>query len=388
MNIRQNYLPFGRPNFSSDEIEAVVHVMQSGWIGMGAETIAFEKELAEYVGSPYVVAVNSCTSALFLALLSLGVGPGDEVICPSLTWCSTANAANYCGATPVFCDVDRQTFSVTAETIVAAVTSRTKAVMVVHYGGLAVDVTALRLALPDHVAIVEDAAHALGSVYPNGLPVGSSGNLVCYSFYANKNLSTGDGGAIAVPTSECCQHLQSLSRQGLSSDAWKRFTHPQAALVPGISELGYKMNFTDLLACIGRVQLKRQDEFHATRLMIANRYHERISLSGLDIGFQDGAISVGHARHLFVVTLPIEDMSLSRNEVVLELRSKNIGASIHYAPLHSMPLFSQTPRVDLAVTDYLSRRIITLPIGVCMTLDDADYVIDNLLQILTDRKFA
>ena len=388
MTIRPDYLPFGRPNFSSDEIEAVVKVMQSGWIGMGAETIAFEKELAEYVGAPHVVAVNSCTSALFLALLSLGVGPGDEVICPSLTWCSTANAVNYCGATPVFCDVDRQTFSVTPETILVAVTNRTKAVMVVHYGGLAVDVAAIRRALPDHVVIIEDAAHALGSSYPNGLQVGSSGNLVCYSFYANKNLSTGDGGAIAVPAADTCERLKTLSRQGLSSDAWKRFTHPQTALIPGISELGYKMNFTDLLACIGRIQLKRQGEFHATRLEIAEVYHKRISLSGLDIGFQTGMLSVGHARHLFVVKLPIENMKFSRDDVVLALRAKNIGASIHYAPLHSMPLFAETSRANLDTTDFLSQRIMTLPISASMTRDDADYVIDHLFQLLTGRTTA
>jgi dTDP-4-amino-4,6-dideoxygalactose transaminase len=267
--IRQEYLAFGRPNYSSEEIDAVVRIMKSGWVGMGSETIALEKELAEFIGAPYVLTVNSCTSALLLSLLVHGVGPGDEIICPSLTWCSTANAANYCGATPVLCDVDPQTFSVTPETISAAVTPRTKAVMVVHYGGLAVDVSAIRRSLPEHISIIEDAAHALGSRYPDGASVGSSGNLTCFSFYANKNLSTGEGGAIAIHDERQAAHLHSLSRQGLSTDAWKRFTHPQTALVPGIAELGYKMNYMDLLACIGRVQLRRQREFSVVRRQIA-----------------------------------------------------------------------------------------------------------------------
>lgn len=379
---RAQYLPFGRPNFSSEEINAVVRVMESGWIGMGAETIAFEKELATFIGAPYVLTVNSCTSALLLSLLAHGVGPGDEVVCPSLTWCSTANAAHYCGATPVLCDVDRQTFSVTPATIAAALTPKTKAVVVVHYGGLAMDMQAIRRTLPAHIAIIEDAAHALGAIYPDGTPVGSSGNLTCFSFYANKNLSTGEGGAIAIPDEEMFFHLQALSRQGLSSDAWKRFTHPQAALVPGIAELGYKMNFLDLLACIGRVQLQRQPEFKSIRRTIANYYLEQLTKLPLDIGFQCGLQTAAHALHLFVVVLPIEQLRCTRNDVVLALRERNVGASIHYAPLHTMPLFAQAARTDMTNTDYLAERIITLPISASMTLEDAEYVVQQLRQVL------
>ena len=169
---RTTYLPFGRPDFSADEIEAVARVMQSGWVGMGPETIAFENELAAFMEAPEVVSVNSCTSALFLSLLASGVGPGDEVITPSLTWCATANAALYLGATPVFCDIDEAALCVTPQSVLAVLTPRTKAVVPVHYGGLAVDVAALRRALPDHVAIVEDAAHALGALYPTRVPSG------------------------------------------------------------------------------------------------------------------------------------------------------------------------------------------------------------------------
>lgn len=380
--IRKDYLPFGRPNFSAEEISAVVKIMESGWIGMGAETIAFEKELAEFVGAPHVLTTNSCTSALFLSLLAHGIGPGDEVICPSLTWCSSANAAHYCGATPILCDVDRCTFSVTPETIAAAITARTKAVVVVHYGGLAADMHAIRRIVPAHITIIEDAAHALGAAYPDGTPVGSSGNLTCFSFYANKNLSTGEGGAIAVTDEDMFLKLQTLSRQGLSTDAWKRFTHPQSALVPGIVELGYKMNYMDLLACIGRVQLRRQHEFHAIRQSIAKHYLDHLANSPVCIGFQDGINDSMHARHLFVITLPIEQLHATRNDVILALRARNIGASIHYAPLHTMPFFAQTPRTDMTNTDYLSERIMTLPISASMTIEDADYVVSQVHLLL------
>lgn len=378
--VRQDFLAFGRPNFSDEEIGAVTRAMRSGWIGMGPETIAFEKELQAFTGAPHVVTVNSCTSALHLSVLALGIGAGDEVICPSLTWCSTANAALYVGARPVLCDVDPATLSVTPESVLAHVTSRTKAVMVVHMGGLAADVQALRAALPPHVAIVEDAAHALGARYPDGRQVGSSGNLVCFSFYANKNLSTGEGGAIALADPAVADRLRSLRQHGLSSDAWKRYIDPTKALVPGVETLGYKMNFTDLQACIGRVQLRRQDEFSKTRIALARRYRERVAgIPGLD--FQVGSFDDTHARHLLVAKLPVERLGRSRNEILLTLRERNIGASIHYLPLHHMPFYAPFAG-RLPVTDDLANRIMTLPIGASMTLDDVDYVADHLQALL------
>ena len=380
--IRGDYLPFGRPNFSDEEIAAVTAVLRSGWVGMGPETIAFESELASFVGAPHVVTVNSCTSALFLALLVHGVGPGNEVICPSLTWCATANAALYLGATPVFCDIDPDTMCVTAATVAAKLTPKTKAVMVVHYGGLAADIAAIRGVLPPTVAIVEDAAHALGTTFPDGRPVGSSGNLTCFSFYANKNLSTGEGGAIALFDDAMAARLRSLRQSGLSADAWKRYSHPQTALVPGVAELGYKMNFTDLQAVIGRVQLKRQAEFRVRRLAIARRYYDSLSQLDLAVGFQSGALGENHSRHLLVVTLPVESMRMSRDDFILSLRERNVGASIHYAPLHSMPLYDPASQPDLPATERLAIRNVTLPISASMNLDDSDYVIGHILELL------
>lgn len=379
--IRKDYLPFGKPNFSDEEISAVTRVMRSGWVGMGPETIAFERELAEYLSAPYVVTANSCTSALFLSLLAHGIGSGDEVICPSLTWCSTANAALYLGAKPVFCDVDTDTFCVTPELIKEKLTSKTRAVMVVHMGGLAVEVDRIRAVLPEHVVIIEDAAHALGAKFADGKPVGSSGNLTCFSFYANKNLSTAEGGAIALYDDKLAERLCFLRQHGLIADAWKRFSHPQCALVPGVIELGYKMNYTDLQACIGRIQLRRQAEFYAVRLNIAKRYCDGLRVINPSIKFQRNILSLDHARHLFQILLPLEGMKITRDELLLELRSRNVGAAIHYAPLHSMPLYAREGQIRLPNTETICERIMTLPISASMGMEDSEYVLEQFEEL-------
>jgi len=383
--IRQEFLAFGKPNFSNQEIDAVAKVLRSGWIGMGPETSAFEKELGEFLGVPQVVTVNSCTSALFLSLLVHGVGPGDEVICPSFTWCSTANAALYLGAKPVFCDVDPVTFCVTPEFVLQKLTPKTKAVMLVHMAGLAVEVASIRAVLPEKLVIIEDAAHALGAKFKDAKPVGSSGNLSCFSFYANKNLSTGEGGAIALRDAALAERLRSLRLHALPADAWKRFSNPKSIVARGLEELGYKMNYTDLQACIGRVQLRRQMEFHQTRMAVANRYHKRLNELAPGIGFQHGLIHPYHARHLFQIMLPLEETRISRDALMLELRNRNIGASLHYLPLHTMPLYSAHGNASLPNTEKVCERVLTLPISGSMSLDDADYVILHLVELLSEH---
>jgi dTDP-4-amino-4,6-dideoxygalactose transaminase len=382
--VRSDFLVFGRPNFGDAEIEAVTRVMRSGWVGMGRECIAFEEELARFVGARHVVSMSSCTGALHLAMVAHDVGPGDEVVVPSLTWYATANAALYVGARPVLCDVDADTLSVTIESILAKVTPRTRAVIPVHYGGHAIDVAALRAALPARIAIVEDAAHALGGRYPDGTPVGSAGSMACFSFYANKNLSTAEGGAVALADDAQAERLRSLRQSGLTADAWKRYIEPGKAIVPGVAELGFKMNFTDLQASIGRVQLRRQEEFAAIRRRLAERYRDRLAgVPGLR--FQAHACDAAHARHLLVVILPLERMRMSRDELLLALRARNIGASIHYRPVHRAALYS-TPAEAVPVTEWLADRIMTLPISASMTDADVDYVCAHLLELLDARE--
>jgi perosamine synthetase len=385
MTRRQTYLPFGQPNFSEREVEAVARVIRSGWVGMGPETIAFEKELAQFVGVPELVTLSSCTAGLFLSLVAAGVGPGDEVVVPSLTWCSSANAALYLGAKPVFCDIDAETLSANVETVSSRVTPKTKAVVVVHFGGYAIDVAALRKAMPARVAIVEDAAHAFGARYPDGRMVGSSGNFVCFSFYANKNLSTAEGGAVALSDAAAAARIKSLRQHGLPVDAWKRFTDAQSIHLAGqLGELGYKMNYTDLQAALGRVQLQRYAELQARRAEISDYYVERISRECPAVVLQAGLRRDHHAKHLFVVQLPIEKMSRNRDEVVMSFREKNLGATLHYQPLHQMPLYSAyRPRAGLPVTDRVAPRIMTLPIGANMSVQDAADVCDHLVAVVS-----
>jgi len=380
---RSTYLPFGQPDFGDEEVAAVTRVLRSGWVGHGPETIAFEQELAAAVGVAHVVAVNSCTSALFLSLLVHGVGPGDEVIVPSLTWISTANAARHLGATPVFCDVDPATLCVTPGSIREKLTPRTKAVIVVHLGGLAVDVDAIRRTVPSHIAIIEDAAHACGARFPDGAPVGASGNLTCFSFYANKNLSTGDGGAVALHNGLFADRLRSLRQHALPNDAWKRFVDPRIAAASPIAEVGYKMNYTDLQAAIGRVQLRRQAEFADRRVAVARAYVDALAALPWPIAIQSGVLDLGHARHLFLVQLPVEQLGHSRNDVLRGLRDLNIGASIHYQPVHTMPLYANQRVKPLPVTDHVADRILTLPISASMTVGDAHQVLQALEQVLS-----
>ena len=376
----RDYLPFGKPDFGDGEIEAVTRVLRSGWVGMGPETLAFERELAGCIGVPHVVTVSSCTAGLHLALRVAGVGPGDEVVCPSLTWCSSANAALYLGAKPVFCDIDPQTFSLSPGTVAAALTPRTKAVMAVHFAGLAIDVAALREALPPGVAIVEDAAHAFGARYPDGRSVGASGNACCFSFYANKVLSTGEGGAVALADAEQAEQVRSLRLHALPNDAWKRFTHPKSVLNANLTQLGYKANYTDLQAAIGRVQLGRQAGFAGRRAAVAAIYRE--GLAGLPLAFQRDCLHPGHARHIFAVVLD-DGARVGRDALLVALRERGLGATIHYEPLHVMPLYNNgASPPSLAHTARGARGILTLPIGACVSDDDAREVVAAMRELL------
>ena len=382
---RDSYLPFGKPDFGDAEVEAVVRVVRSGWVGMGPETIVFEEELAAACDAPAVVTVSSCTSALFLSLLALGIGPGDEVVVPSLTWISTVSVIRHLGATPVFCDVAPDSFCATSGTVRPALSPRTKAVIVVHLGGYAVDVAEIRRGTPAHIAIVEDAAHAFGARFEDGTAVGASGNLTCFSFYANKNLSTGEGGAIALADDRVAERLRSLRQHGLPQDAWKRFVDPRRLEAPKVTELGYKMNYTDLQAALGRAQLRRQPEGHARRLAIAGLYTDGLARMPWSIDVQRGVMESRHARHLYLIRLPVAEIGRSRHDVLAALRDRNIGASLHYQPVHTMPLFAGHKPGSLPVTELIAATILTLPISASMSLDDAQTVLAALVEVLASR---
>jgi len=245
-----------------------------------------------------------------------------------------------------------------------------------------VPVDAIRGAVPAHIAIVEDAAHALGGSYAGGGPVGSSGNLTCFSFYANKNLSTGEGGAIALQDEALASRLRSLRQHGLPQDAWKRYILAQRFDVPRVTSLGYKMNYTDLQASIGRVQLRRFPELQQRRLDIARVYADTLAALPFQIGMQIGLTEAGHARHLFVIQLPIETLGRTRDDVLQAMRNRNVGASLHYQPVHTLALYADNKSAPLPVTEWLAPRILTLPISASMTVSDARTVTVALDDVL------
>ena len=356
-------------------------MLRSAWVGMGPEVAAFERELGEFVGAS-VATVSSCTAGLHLILSAIGVGPGDEVICPSLTWCSSANAALYLGADVVFADVDPDTLCVTPESVAAAVSGRTKAVVVVHFGGLAADVAGIRDAMPDGVTVVEDAAHALGAAYADGRPVGSSGNPTAFSFYANKNLSTAEGGAVATTDPDLLHAVRGLRQHGYEDNAWKRFSDPAKVSLDPLRTLGFKANYTDLQAAVGRVQLARFPRLQERRRDVAVYYEDRLRDAPLPLRTQSDVTADAHARHLFTVLLPLEEMNCGRDEILLSLREDGIGATVHYTPLHRMPLYAACRRGDLTQTDFVGDRVMTLPISATVTPADAQRVCDRLFARL------
>lgn len=363
-------IPFGRPSFSDAEIAATAGVLRSGWIGAGHEVAAFELELATYVRAPCVRLLNSCTAALTLSLILADVGPGDEVICPALNWFADANAIVQRGAAAVFCDIDPGTLNVTAASVEERLSSRTKAVIVVHFGGLACPVADIAEVLPGGVTLIEDAAHAFGATFPDGTPVGGSGHFTCFSFYANKNLSTGDGGALAIFDPEAGDRVGWLRQQGVRSDAWGRQFKVGGTGTPELVEPGYKMAMTDLAAAIGRVQLRRQGEFARTRSMVASRYVEMLGDPSLGLRFQHDILERHHARHLFAVQLAPEWTAERRAGLVRRLRAQGLGASVHYSPLHLEPSYGDHD--GLSVTEAVSDRLVMLPISASMSEADAE----------------
>ena len=372
------------PNYGYQEIKAVKKVIRSRWLGMGKVTIDFENNLSNYLGTKHVLAVSSCTDALFLALKALDIGPDDEVIVPSFTWCSTVNSIIYTGATPVFCDVEISSMNVDFSSILKKITDKTKVVLVVHFGGLAVEVKKLKSLLPKSISIVEDAAHAFGSKYEDGTYVGSSGNLTCFSFYANKNLSTGDGGAIAFQTDGKREMIEKLRMNGMSKGAWSRYISKENAFVNPIESLGYKMNYTDLQAAIGIIQLKRIDRLTKKRNKIAQKYLEELAKSKLSFKLQNGINSESHAKHLLVVMFEKIDSLEKRNDFVNHMRNKGIGVSVHYPPVHSQPYYMTNQEGEsLRNTEYLGDRVVSLPISSTMQNSDVKNVVNITREALS-----
>jgi dTDP-4-amino-4,6-dideoxygalactose transaminase len=384
--LRDEFLIFGSPSIGEREIREVVETLRSGWVGTGPRVQRFEQMLSHYVGSPFTRCVASCTAALMLALEALRVDAGDEVIVPAMTFVASANAVEHAGATPVFVDSDPVTGLIDLDCAEAAITPRTRAIMPVHLAGRPVDMDRLN-ALRDRrgVAIVEDAAHAIGAEW-GGRRIGSFGNLAAFSFYVTKNISTIEGGALMTDSETIAEEVERMALHGLSHGAWQRFAEDGFRHYE-VMRPGYKFNMTDVQAAIGIHQLPRLDGWIACRDAQWERYDKL--LGGLPLQRPARpAPGSRHARHLYQLLVE-PDAPLDRDRLVDALREERIGSGVHYRGVHLHPYYRQRYRLspsDFPVASDISARTISLPLGPRVSVADQDDVVRALWVLLSHRQ--
>jgi dTDP-4-amino-4,6-dideoxygalactose transaminase len=388
------FIPFARPDIGQAEIDAVARALRSGWVTTGPETRAFEQELAAFLadgaggaagaGGRHAIAVNSATAGLHLALEALGVGPGDEVIAPTLTFTATVEVARYLGADVALADVDPVTLNIDPACIEAAITPRTKAILPVHYGGLACDMAAIHAIAARHgLHVVEDAAHALSATY-RGAQVGTlASSATVFSFYANKTMTTGEGGMAVTRDAKLAERMRVMRLHGISRDAFDRFQSRTPAWYYEIVAPGFKYNMTDVAAAMGRVQLARLPGFLERRQQLAQRY--RAALADLPLILPAGAPPGDmHAWHLYVIRLA-DPARVTRDAVIQALSDVGIGTSVHYVPLHRQPYWRDRYGLQpeqFPVADRAYQRMLSIPLFTAMSDADQERVIAALRAVL------
>ncbi|RLJ38878.1 DegT/DnrJ/EryC1/StrS aminotransferase family protein [Acidovorax sp. 106] len=379
------FLPFARPDIGDAEIAAVTEAMRSGWVTTGPVTRQFEQNFVDYLGGGLQgVAVNSATAGLHLALEALGIGPGDEVIAPTLTFTATVEVVRYLGADAVLVDVDPVTLNIDPAKIRAAITPRTKAIMPVHYGGLACDMDAILAIATEHgLKVVEDAAHALPTTWRGALVGQLQSDVTVFSFYANKTITTGEGGMAVTRNAALAQRMRVMRLHGMNRDAFDRFTSKTPAWYYEVVAPGFKYNMTDVAAAMGVQQLARLPQFVQRREQLAQRYHAALASLPLVLPATATAGDV-HAWHLYVVRLAPQ-ARMDRDALIQGLSDRGIGTSVHYVPLHRHPYWrdryqltpEQYPHADAAYQDMVS-----LPLFTAMSDADQERVITALHELL------
>jgi len=379
---QHEFLPFSRPSISEDDIRSVVDVLRSGWITTGKQTAELERRFAEYVGSPGAVAVSSATGGLHVLLRALDIGPGDEVITPSLTWVSTPNLVVLAGARPVFADVDRDSLMVSAASIERCLSARTRLIIPVHFAGAAADMTPIReLASSHEIPLIEDAAHAAGTSY-HGERIGKRGTSI-FSFHPIKNMTTAEGGMVCSDDPGLLERVRRLKFHGLGADAFDRETHgrtPQAEVI----EPGYKYNLTDMAAALGLGQLAMLDQFIERRTRLAEHYLRRLREVPLLSPLARPDDASGHAWHLFVVRLDVERAGITRDQFMERLKERGIGTGLHFRAAHLHRYYRERfPQTGgLAETEWNSERICSLPLFPEMNAGDVDRVVDTIKEVI------
>lgn len=374
-----DFLPFSRPSMGDEEFQAIKAVLQSGWITTGPQNQALEEAFCTLTGNRFAIAVSSATAGMHVTLMALGVGPGDEVITPSLTWVSTLNMIELLGATPVMIDVDRDTLMVTPEAIEAAITPRTKAIVPVHYAGAPVDIDTVYAVAHRHgIAVIEDAAHAAGTFY-KGQHVGGKGTAI-FSFHAIKNMTCAEGGLVVTDDENLARQIRSLKFHGLGVDAFDRQTHGRAPQAEVLSP-GYKYNLADINAALALVQLTKLPQANQKRRDIAQRYLRELA----DTPFQPLALPGWphqHAWHLFIIRVDENHCGISRDALMEQLKARGIGTGLHFRAAHTQKYYRERyPNLALPNTEWNSARICSLPLFPDMTHDDTTRVIAALHQL-------
>lgn len=379
------FLPFALPDIGEEEIAAVVACLRSGWVTTGPATKQFEQEFRTYLDANVdTISVNSATAGLHLALECLRIGPGDEVIVPTMTFTATAEVVRYLGATPVFVDVDPATLNLSPKATEEAITSRTRAIIPVHYAGMACDMDALlAIARAHRLRVIEDAAHAFPSRYRGRLVGTLDSDLTVFSFYANKTMTTGEGGMVVTRDPELARRIRLMRLHGISQDAFNRYVSRTPAWFYEVVAAGFKYNLTDIASAIGIEQLRKIDRFLLRREQLARRYNTALADLPLQLPPSPDAGNT-HAWHLYVVRLDAE-APFTRDELINELSRRGIGTSVHFIPLHRQPYWRDTYALGPAsfpAAEASFRCMLTLPLYTRMSDADQDRVIDAMRELL------
>ncbi len=385
---REDWMAFCLPDISEAEVEGVAAAIRSGWWAKGPGTIEFEKRFAEYVGAKYCVGVNSCTAALHLALLAKDIGPGDEVITTPLTFASSANTILHVGATPIFADIDPDTGLIDPKEIEKKITKKTRAVVPVHYAGLAADLGEIgKLCDSYNLFLSEDAAHAVETRYNGELIGHHPKGAVSYSFYATKNLACGEGGALVTDDEEIAAKVRLLSTHGMSAGSWNRYGKGGSWRYD-IEEPGYKYNMFDIQAALATVQLGRMDDMQRRRFEAVQVYEEAFK-DVPQLRLQKTPEYCHHSRHLYILRIVPEMLTISRDQFIEELKARNVGVSVHFIALHTMSAY--TKRYGFKPEDFpkayaFSESEISLPLYSTLGRERAQYVADAVLDVVNRYK--
>jgi dTDP-4-amino-4,6-dideoxygalactose transaminase len=381
------FVPFHKPSIDENEIQSVVETLKSGWLTTGSKVKNFEVDFSKYVGAKHAVAVNSGTAALHLALDAIGIKEGDEIIVPAMTFTATAEVVIYFKAIPVLVDCRRDTLNIDPDQMERAITSRTKAIIPVHFGGqpCAMD-RILEMAKQYNLKVIEDAAHSLPASY-RGKRVGSIGDITCFSFYATKTITTGEGGMATTENPEWANRMRVMSLHGISLDAWNRYTE-KGSWYYEIIYPGYKYNLTDIAAALGIEQLKKCDQFYEARRRIADHYHDAFT-DLPEIRVPVCAPDIQHAWHLYVIQLELDRLRMNRREFIESLKKEGIGTSVHFIPLHLHPYYRDSfgyKPTDFPNASAVFERIVSLPIYPNMTEANVRDVIVAVRKVIQEYR--